>query len=207
MPGSRRGISASSCSDCRRFDKNRIDAELGERAGALDGVVEAIDAARVGARDDDEIGIGARRQRGFEFSFHLRQWDDFFAVEMAAALGRDLVLDMNGSDANAFELTHGAHQIDGIAVAGVGIGDHRNFHHRDDLRCPFDGFRHAHQANVRDAHAPGDRAAAEIRRFVAGFLDKPRRKAVEAAGRDEELIALQQFFEGLPWTHVIPQMS
>ena len=54
---------------------------------------EAVDAAGIRAGDDAEIGIAARRQRGFQLQFHLRQGNNFFAVQMAAAFGRDLVFD------------------------------------------------------------------------------------------------------------------
>ena len=46
-------------------------------------------------------------------------------------------------------------------------------------------FRHGHQADVRDAHAARDRAAAQIGRFKTGFFDESGRKTVETAGRDQ----------------------
>ena len=49
--------------------------------------------------------------------------DQRLAVEMAAALGEVLVLELDRVGAGALELAHGAHDIERIAVAGVGIDD------------------------------------------------------------------------------------
>src|SRR5262245_62768215 len=81
-------------------------------------------AARVSACDDTEIGIGTAGERGFEFPFHFRQRNNLFAVEMAAAFGRDLIFDVNGRRAGAFELANRTNEIDGIAITGVSISDH-----------------------------------------------------------------------------------
>ena len=46
-------------------------------------------------------------------------------------------------------------------------------------------FRHRHQADIGNAHAAGDGAAAQVGGFEAGFLDEPGGQAVETAGSDE----------------------
>ena len=51
-----------------RFDEDRVDAELGEGAGALDGVIEAIDAARVGARDNEKSGAVRAARAALNFA-------------------------------------------------------------------------------------------------------------------------------------------
>ncbi len=53
---------------------------------------------------------------------------------MAALLGEGLVLEMEGGDADALEGAGGALRGERVAVAGIGIGDHRDAHRLDDLR-------------------------------------------------------------------------
>jgi hypothetical protein len=47
------------------------------------------------------------------------------AFEMAAFLGKLLVLDVNPGNAAALEFAHRAEDVELVAVAGVGIGDDR----------------------------------------------------------------------------------
>ena len=104
---------------------------------------------------------------------------------MAAALGRDLVFDMDRRHAGPLKFSHATHEIHRVAVTGVGIGDDRNLYRRDYLYGSLDRFRHGDQADVRDAHATRDRAAAQIGGFKTGFLNESGRKTVETAGRDQ----------------------
>ncbi len=110
---------------------------------------------------------------------------------MAAALGRDLIFDMDRRHAGPLEFPHTTHEIDRIAVTGVGIGDNRNLYRRDYLRrrALIDSDI-GHQADIRDAHAARDRAAAQVGGLETGFLDESGGKTVETAGRDQEFVAL-----------------
>ena len=58
-------------------------------------------------------------------------------VEMAAALGKVLILDLNGVGAGALEQPHRALDIERIAVAGVGIDDEMR---TDPIADQRDGF-------------------------------------------------------------------
>jgi hypothetical protein len=51
--------------------------------------------------------------------------DDILAIEMATAFGRDLILDVDPRHAAGLELPHGTSHVQLVAVAGVGIGEHR----------------------------------------------------------------------------------
>ena len=124
MSGTRRGISSSSASDCGASTKIRINAEFGKYPASLDSVVKTMHAARISARDNAKVRVGTTGERSFQFLFHFSKRDDLFAVEMTAAFGRDLIFDMNGRRASAFELSNRANEIDGIAITGVSISDH-----------------------------------------------------------------------------------
>ncbi len=63
---------------------------------------------------------------------------------MAAALGRHLVLELDGAGAGALERAHGVPDIERIAEAGVGIDDDRQI---NDIA---DGGRVLHQLGQAD---------------------------------------------------------
>jgi hypothetical protein len=50
--------------------------------------------------------------------------DELLAGKRAAPLWEDLVFQMDGRHASALEHLHGSADVDGIAVAGIGVGDH-----------------------------------------------------------------------------------
>jgi len=110
---------------------------------------------------------------------------------MAAALGCDLVLDVDRRDAGPLIFAHCANEIDGVAVAGVGVGDHRNLNCGHDLRRALDGFRHGDEADVRDAHATGHRAAAEIHRSNPASSTRRAERPSKQPGAISKLLALQ----------------
>ena len=51
---------------------------------------------------------------------------------MTAPLRRHLVLEVDAGDAGALVVLDGADHPDGVPVPGVGVGDHRDLHGRDD---------------------------------------------------------------------------
>ena len=61
--------------------------------------------------------------RGADLAAHLGRRDQRLAVEMAAALGKVLVLELDRVGAGALELAHGALDVERVAVAGVGVDD------------------------------------------------------------------------------------
>ena len=117
------------------------------------------------------------------FSCHLGAGDDLLILHMAALFGHDLIFDVNGGDASALVLLHGADHVERIAVAGVGIGNYaeRPRPGRCGARCPPSASSSA-----------GRRRAAEQRRRCAkaghvhggksGLLDDARGQASYAPG-------------------------
>src|SRR6185503_21277390 len=105
--------------------------------GAADELVHAAagDAARIAARDQHEVRVelAPHAVGRADLADHLLQRYHLLAGYVAAALGRDLVLDVDGGGAGAHEFLHGAHDIDGVAEAGIGIGDDRDLHGARDV--------------------------------------------------------------------------
>ena len=110
----------------RRLDEQRVGARLAVAPRALERAVEALDRARVGAGDDQQLAVAARLDRGAHLLDHLGRVDHLLALHVAAALRRDLVLDVQRGDAGRGVLAHRAHDVERVAVAVVGVGDQRH---------------------------------------------------------------------------------
>ena len=81
--------------------------------------------ARVGACDEHEvrIEIAADLVGRTVLAHRLLQGDHLPARHVAAALGNDLVLDVDAGHAGLDVLPHGADDVDRVAVPVVRVGD------------------------------------------------------------------------------------
>ena len=154
--------------------------------GAIERGLETFDRDGIGAADHHEIGIMQRVAHRMKPLHHLGRRHQRLVVIMAAFFWENLVLEMERRDAGALEGAGGALRGERVAVAGIGVGDHRHRDRLDHLGEPPDDFIGRHQANVRYAGRAGDGAAARIDGRKAGLLDEPGRKLVERAGRDHD---------------------
>ena len=154
---------------------------------APDRFVEAQARRRVGARDDDEIGIAARGERRFDLADVLVHFDDRpRARKMPAALGRDLVFEMDRRNARRFELRDRAAHVHRVAVAGVGVADERNVDARRDAMRMARDQREIDEPDVGPAEqARRDAVARHVHRFETRLLDEARAVGIVNAGRDD----------------------
>ena len=98
-----------------------VGAGLHEQLAALDRRFDALDAGGVGARRDQQIGIGARVERGLDLGQHLLDRHDLLARQIAAAVREHLVADEQAGDARRLEGAHHLPHVVDAAEAGVGI--------------------------------------------------------------------------------------
>ena len=123
-------------------------------------------------------------------------------VHVAAALGRHLVLDVQRGDAGRRVLAHRAHDVERVAVAVVGVGDHR---HADGLHEPPRVVGHLGEREQPDVGAPEQRRrraeAGHVDGREAGALDEPRRQRVVGAGREHRLGPGEQLTEARHRSH------
>ena len=81
---------------------------------------------------------------------------------------------------------HRAHHVDRVAVAGVGVGDHRHVDGGDDPPGVVDHLGAGEQPDVGPAEQRGGGAEpGHVDDVEAGLLDQPRRQRVVGAGRDQ----------------------
>ncbi|CFM03260.1 Uncharacterised protein [Bordetella pertussis] len=185
-----------------RLDEQDVRARLGETPGALDGGVETLDSARVGAGDDEEILVAPRVGRRLDLRHHLGQRRHALAGEVAAALGKHLVFQLDGIGPGALQHPHGMPYIDRVAEAGVGVDDQGQLDRIADARGRVGHVAQADDAQVRRAvmHV-GQARAGQVDRLEPLVRHDPGAHRVERA-RHQHAIALRDPFAQHPFGRI-----
>ncbi|MNS99289.1 hypothetical protein D3C72_1336880 [compost metagenome] len=167
----------------QRFDEERVGARFQIGFGAVQRGFQAVDGHRVGTRQDQRGRIHPRIHRRAQLAAHFGGGDHRLAVEMAAALGKGLVFQLDHRGARAFKAAHRALRVQRIAKARVGIHDDRRGHALGDPRQRVLHFRIGGQADVR-APQPGvgDGRARQVQRVKTRLLGDERRQGIVDAG-------------------------
>ena len=109
--------------------------------------------------------------------------DDLLVVEVPAALGRELILDLEAGRAGRFDLEDGPANVQRSAEAGVDVGDHWDVDHGHDTPDGVGDIVEADQPEV--GLAQRRRRQGEPRQvggLEAGLLDEGRAERVGASG-------------------------
>ena len=176
----------------RRLDERHVGAGGEGGVGAGDGFLEADHRARIGARDDQEVRIVAAGGGGADLREPVLARHDFLVIQMAAALWRDLILDVDARDTGALVVPHRAHDIEFVAVAGVGVGDDRNLHRARHAGGVGDHLGLGEQAEIRIAVRDGRAGAGHVDRGKSSLRDELRGQPVIGARRDHHAWRTQQ---------------
>src|SRR6185503_14893709 len=140
-----------------------------------------------GAGDDLEIAILSCASGGFDLHHGSGAIDDFFAVHVAAALGNDLILELDRGGAGLFVSANQALDVERAAVAVVAVGDERH-------RCAggaqrthaLDHLARANEADVGDAEErASDAEARHVDATSAGLRGDTSGERIVGAGRDD----------------------
>ena len=128
---------------------------------------------------DDEIA--ARLRGGGDLGGHVMGIGQLLVVEMAAFLGQQLVLEMNGAGAGFLEDADHVHDVERFAIAGVAVDQQRQAAGAGDLADEERDFIDGDDAEVRQAHRCRHGGAGQIERLEAGGPGLKRRHAVMRA--------------------------
>ncbi len=112
---------------------------------------------------------------------------------MAALLREFLVLDMDAGDPDGLVLAHRAHDVQFVAVAGIGVGDDRQADGRRDPAGIRHHLRHRDDAEIGVAERRGGAGAGHVDCVEPGALYEARRDAVIGTGRHHHAVLPQQF--------------
>ncbi len=107
------------------LDEQQVCPRLGVGLGALNGGVEAVHCGGVGAGHDEQVLVAAGIARGLDLADHFAGLHHVLAGEVAAALGADLVFELDAVGARALQGAHGVVGVEGVAEARVRVHDQR----------------------------------------------------------------------------------
>jgi hypothetical protein len=160
----RRATMAFISSTLRGASTNRMSASgLGVCGRPVEGAVEPFDRDGVGAGNDQGVGARAGIGRGPDLADHLGSRHQGLAVEMPAALGHSLVLDLDRVGTGALEHSYCALDVEGVAEAGIGIDHDRQVHAIADDRDGLGHLAHRNEPDIRATEACiGDAGTGEI---------------------------------------------
>ena len=178
----------------RGLDEDHVRTGLGVSIRPLDRGVQAERSPRVGPRDDEQVVVGARVERGGQRLFELRGVDDVLVGQVPAAFREYLVLQLDCRDAGLLVEPDGAHHVHRCAVAGVGVGDQRDVaEHADQHPGALGHLGGGDQSDVRQAE-PGRRhtGAGHVCRRLTRATGQMRRYPVENTWCDDEFAAIEQ---------------
>src|SRR4029077_8861544 len=124
-PSTRRGMAAISSKLCGA-SMNAMSAPAAKAAFARAIASSKPATARASVRAMIMNLVAASGDSAADLRQIILSRDDLFTFEMAAPLRKFLILDMNGRYPAALEFTHGAKDVELVAVAGIGIGEDRH---------------------------------------------------------------------------------
>src|ERR1700719_5320364 len=84
-----------------------------------------------------------------DLAAHLRRRDKRLAVEMATALGKILIFELDSVRPGALELADRAHDVKSVAVTGIAVNDQMRADAVADQRQRLDDLGHADESHVR----------------------------------------------------------
>ncbi len=121
--------------------------------------------------------------------------DHGLAVEVAAALRIDLILDVRAGQARVFELLDRAGDVHRLAEAGVGVDDRGEVGHTGDLLRPSGHLGERREADVGQAQVSREHGAGDVDAVEALLLDQARAQRVERTGEAQQLPAREALAE------------
>ena len=167
-------------------DEHEIGARIAVGVAAGERVLEPGHLERIRPRDDQRLVRASRGNGGADLDHHLGSRDHLLALHVAAALRRDLILDLNRVGADGLELADREPDARLGAVARVGIDDDRQIGRGAHAAHALDDLRPADQPDVGQAEVVrGRRVAAVVERLDAGPLRDPRGETVVRTEGDD----------------------
>jgi hypothetical protein len=155
------------------LEEGDVGAGVARGAQAGERVVEAVALQRVGAGDQDEVaaGGGARHDGGADARHERLDGDELLALEVAAALGDGLILQVERRHVGVDVCMNGARDAERTAEASVGVGDDGDpVVQRGDHARLVGHLGQGDESQIRGAQKRGSCASAGLRRVSMEVL-------------------------------------
>ena len=115
----------------------------------MEGILKPIHRIGIGPCNNHEVGVLPGINGGAYFLDHLVKGNNLLALHMAAFLGPELVLDVNGGHSCSLILADRATHIDRVAIACIGISDERSIANNGSEGCgPAHHLAHGQEADI-----------------------------------------------------------
>ena len=165
-----------------------IDAQVLKGLGAPEAFFETHCGGGVGAAQDEDVGARlAGIDGGAQAGHGLVPVDHADAGRQAAAFGQCLVLDHDAGEAGIGVARHRAFDVDGVAVAGVAIADHRDGHGGTDVAALVEHLGVGNEPGVGQAETRRrHRQAAHEGQRITGPGNDAGRDGVVTARQDDQ---------------------
>ena len=143
-------------------------------------------------------------QGGRQLAEHLGDGDHALFIEVPATLRAHLVFDMTTCDTGTFVGLDGSHDVHGVAIPGIGIGDQGDFNRLGDASGLVEHLGKAHQPEIGHPKACMGNAGAG---HVQGIEPRPFHTAgqigIVDAGAQQNFRSLDESFQSRRLGHGI----
>ncbi len=117
----------------RRLDEDAVRAIVQIELGPAECLVEPVHVARISARENEGVAIDLALRGRADFRRHVGGRDHVLAGDMAAPLGRDLILEHDRRYAESLVGVQHVDDILDVAIAVVAVDHDRQFARRHDI--------------------------------------------------------------------------
>ncbi len=176
----------------RRLEKSHVGAGGERRVHPRHRLLEADHGAGIGASDQQEVRVGLCRRGGADLCQIVFKRDHRLVVEVPALLGKPLVLDVQPCHPAPLVFAHRAGDVELVAVAGIGVGDHRHLHGRGDPPGIVRHLVHGHEPEIRIAERRRGAGPRHVDRGKPRLVDGAGADAVVGAGRHDHAVLPEQ---------------
>ena len=178
----------------RHLGPDDVHAGVGVDPPAFEVFLPVTVRGAVGVRPRDDHGVlGLFRVDGrLESGLSVLAGDDLLARDVAAALGRHLVLDVDRGDADLLVLADRALDVVDAAIARITVGDHGEVGGLDHSFRVLDHLGHRDHLEVGKTELAEDRGvAAHVGGVVTRHLREPGVERVVHPGREDVVLGVQ----------------
>ena len=179
-----------------RFDEDHVRPGLRVHLAASQRFIEAEPAARIGARNDLEVGIGPRLDGDTQLLHHLFGGDHAPARRVAAFFRKLLVFELDACGARFLVTANRMRDVEQSTVAGIAIADDRRLRRAAERLDAIDHIAVCGDPRIGDAEVRRDGPeAGHVQAVEAHLVGDANRHHVVDAGRDDDGPAREFLFQ------------
>ena len=178
----------------RQMNPDGINSGLDIRPNPLQHLLARLDRPSIAADHKNQSRIGTRVGGRFDLIGHLQDWH-WRTNGVDAILAKHTIFKSDSSDAGALESAHGPRGLQGPAIAGLAINQHRDIQDFCNRARSVRHLGHSYHAAVGKHEAPMHPVAGKVEKLVTAVLDQAREHWVRRARRHDSSRCMQNLSE------------